>query len=84
MPRWLTGMCVVLLGLSPQLAYACPVCFQAKDDASRVAFIVTTGFLTALPLVLLGGLLYWAFRRARALDEQDSREPLPSQQSVDR
>ena len=44
-------------------ADACPVCFQAKNDASRVAFIATTAFLTGLPLLLVGGVAWWLRRR---------------------
>ena len=44
-------------------AEACPVCFQAKNDASRVAFIVTTGFMTGLPLLLVGGVVWWLRRQ---------------------
>jgi hypothetical protein len=49
-------------------AEACPVCFQAKNDASRVAFIVTTGFMTGLPLLLVGGVAWWVRRQFRSAD----------------
>jgi hypothetical protein len=81
------GLLVALaLCLLPRVAHACPVCFAAKNDASRVAFIVTTGFLTALPLVVLGGLIYWVFRRSRALEQQERADELASatHQPVDR
>jgi hypothetical protein len=54
--------------LLPDAADACAVCFQAKTDASRIAFIATTAALTALPLLLIGGFAWWIrgrFRKAR-------------------
>lgn len=59
------------LSLVPTVAWACPVCFSATNDANRWAFIFTTGFLTFLPLSLLGGGIYWVVRRARQLDAEE-------------
>lgn len=44
--------------LTPSLGYACPVCFDA-NEANRVAFIVTTVFLSTLPLAMVGGFVLW-------------------------
>jgi len=57
---------VVLLafGLWPTTARACAVCFSA-NDANRTAFLLTTLFLSTLPLALIGGFLLWLRRRAR-------------------
>lgn len=43
---------------TPTAAYACPVCFDA-NEANRTAFIVTTIFLSLLPLAMVGGIAYW-------------------------
>ena len=43
----------------PDLAEACPVCNSAKNEASRIAFLVTTAFLSLLPLGLVAGVLFW-------------------------
>jgi hypothetical protein len=59
-------------GLSASLARACPVCFSAKDEAQRQAFFDTTIFLTLLPLVVIGGFIYWVARRIRRLDAESS------------
>jgi hypothetical protein len=75
----LRGQLVTAAGLvlaSPTLALACPVCFNAKDDAARVAFLATTVFLTALPLLMIGGVVMWLTRRAAAAD-QAYVEPSP-------
>jgi hypothetical protein len=62
--------------LAPQLAAACAVCFTGRADETRVAFIVTTGFLTALPILLVGTLVWWLCRRTRQIrDENESISP---------
>lgn len=56
--------------LAPQAADACAVCFGGRDQA-RIAFIVTTGFMTALPLLVVGSLVFWLrsrFREAERLE----------------
>lgn len=55
---------VGFLALSPDLAYACPVCFD-RDDEARIAFLATTGLLTLLPLGMVGGFVMWIRKRAR-------------------
>lgn len=45
----------------------CPVCFDVRDGP-RVAFFVTTIFLSLLPLAMLGGLWWYIRRRARAVE----------------
>jgi hypothetical protein len=64
----------------PASALACSVCFSAKDEANRLAFIASTVFLTALPLVLMGAFIAWAARRAQALDAPsfDASDPASS------
>ena len=62
---------LALLLTESQSAMACPVCFSAKNDASRVAFLNTTVFMSILPLLMLAVALGWAVRRLR---EQDRGE----------
>jgi hypothetical protein len=50
--------------LSPDLAHACPVCFDSSDE-NRQAFLITTAFLTLLPLGMVGGAGLWLRKRAR-------------------
>ncbi len=58
--------------LVPKMAYACAVCFTGRADETRTAFIATTGLLTALPILLIGSLVWWLRRRAhRIRDEHD-------------
>lgn len=57
-----------------QTAAACPVCFAPKNEENRMAFISMTGFLTALPLALIGGGVWWYRRRVIAHRRRVSRE----------
>lgn len=51
----------------PRIIHACSVCSAGTDDASRTAFILTTAFLTFLPLMLVGGGVWWLRRRTQQL-----------------
>jgi hypothetical protein len=55
----------------PDVAHACAVCFDATDE-NRQAFIVTTAFLTLLPLGMVTGAGLWLRRRIRERDAEDS------------
>ncbi len=48
----------------PAVGYACPVCFDA-NDTNRTAFLVTTIFMSTLPLSMIGGILFWVRERSR-------------------
>jgi hypothetical protein len=48
---------------SPSLARACSVCVDPEAE-NRTAFIITTVLLSVLPLLLVGGLVAWLWRRA--------------------
>ncbi len=61
---------VGLLVVTPRLAAACSVCNAGRDEQSRIAFIITTAFMSLLPLLLIGGLAFWLWGRFRALEEQ--------------
>jgi len=67
MANRLAAVIALAIVLSPQLASACSVCMTGKSDETRLAFIVTTAFLTFLPLGLIGGFVWWLRRRARAM-----------------
>lgn len=67
---------VLLLGL-PRAAEACAVCSPAQDEPVREAFLVTTIFLSVLPLFLVGGFAWWLRRRVRESEAQ-RRQPSPS------
>jgi hypothetical protein len=46
------------------LAYACPSCASPLEE-NRQAFVDTTVFLTVLPLMMVGGFVWWLRRQTR-------------------
>jgi hypothetical protein len=59
---------------SPDVASACAVCFDGPGE-SRQAFLITTAFLTLLPLGMVAGVGAWLRSRARRVEsDQPSRE----------
>ena len=50
--------------LLPALASACAVC-GGGPERSRLAFLISTGFLSLLPLGMIAGGLLWLRRHAR-------------------
>ena len=66
------------LVLSPTLAHACAVC-GGGTDRMRVAFLISTAFLSLLPLALIFGGLWWLRRSGAAMmrDEFMDRDEVP-------
>ncbi len=62
----LSGVLLLALLLAPQLGQACAVCLSSSDE-NRLAFSVTTVFLTALPLVMVGSFVFWLRQRVLRL-----------------
>jgi hypothetical protein len=69
--RWVAALTLLF---APDLAQACSVCFGGEEQ-TRMAFIVTTAFLSILPLALVAGLALWLRSRAKALEARQ-RDPL--------
>ena len=59
--------------LVPRLAAACAVCFTGRADETRIAFLVTTVLLSALPILLIGSLVCWLRRRAHHIRDEHER-----------
>ena len=66
---WIVAFVVIVLAALPEVAHACPVCFDSGDE-SRQAFLATTAFLSLLPLGLVAGAGLWLRKRARRLDTE--------------
>ena len=49
-------------------AYACPSCASPLEE-NRQAFVDTTVFLTVVPLMMMGGFIWWLRRRIRAMED---------------
>ena len=60
---WFAAAVALALLWTPQLSDACAVCFSGRDE-NRLAFILTTILLMALPLIMIGGMLLWLRRRS--------------------
>jgi high-affinity Fe2+/Pb2+ permease len=73
---WIGAVVAALLATAPSVAVACSVCSAGRDDETRAAFLATTGLLSFLPLVLIGGLVWWLRRRARELERAASLDAL--------
>jgi hypothetical protein len=54
-----------LATLAAQPSFACAVCFSGRDE-SRVAYLLTTIFMTALPILALGAGIVWVVKKANA------------------
>ena len=67
----------VLAGGLPQLAHACPMCFNG-NDSNQGAFLWGSLFLMFVPTVAIGSLLWWAYRRARAFEDAPPPPPSPA------
>lgn len=52
--------------VKPGSVLACAVCGFGED--SRAAFISTTALMTFVPLILIGGFIYWIYRRAQSAE----------------
>jgi len=71
---WLATGIAFLTASAPFAAQACAVCFSAKSEANRIAFLGTTVLLTGLPVAMIGGLLYWIMSRVEAIDALEQGE----------
>jgi len=63
---------LALVGLAPVEALACPSCLAAQDSNVQKAFVASSAFMSILPLVLVGALVFWLRRRARRLALEDA------------
>jgi heme exporter protein D len=65
------ALLLVVLALAPEAGSACSLCLASQSAETRYAFLWTTGFLSVLPLGMVGLAVWWVRRRAR---EQSQRE----------
>jgi hypothetical protein len=74
----ISGAGVAMLAwLLPGIAHACPMCFGGNNQ-NQDAFLYGSLFLMIVPVVSIGSLLYWAYRRTRALEEKEKGPPPPA------
>ncbi|MFP8879760.1 MAG: hypothetical protein AAEJ52_11355 [Myxococcota bacterium] len=68
---WVPVVPLAVIPLLPGLARACAVCFSGRSDETREAFIATTAFMTFLPILLIGGVVWWFRRRVLAMRAEE-------------
>jgi membrane protease YdiL (CAAX protease family) len=56
------------------VAFACPMCFNG-NNTNQSAFLYGSLFLMIVPVTAIGSLLYWAYRRSKALETQAPPAP---------
>lgn len=61
----------LLLTLVPAIALACPVCGQGREG-SGTALLVMSIILTLLPLSMIGGVIFWAYRRVKRAEAEEA------------
>jgi hypothetical protein len=64
-------LALAALAAHPDAAHACAVCFDASDE-NRQAFLLTTAFLSLLPLGMVAGAGLWLRQRVKERDAQDA------------
>ena len=57
----------------PRLAIACAVCTAGKDEENAFAFLMTTIFMSIMPLAAIGTLVFVLWRRIRKLEAEPVR-----------
>ena len=66
--RWLAAIAIPIVLGSPRIGWACAVCSAGREDENRLAFLLTTIFLTVLPPVIVGGVVWWLRGRVRQME----------------
>ncbi len=74
MKLWLAAAVGLVLVWAPETGDACAVCFSGRDE-NRQAFTITTGLLTALPLLMIGSFVYWLRLRVREMEGREAEIP---------
>ena len=67
--KLITSLTTLICLYIPSVASACSVCFDPNDEA-RIAFIITTGLLTFIPLIAMWLLFRWFKKRAEEYDKE--------------
>ena len=76
------ALLVLALAHAPRVASACAVCTAGRDDESRAAFLFMPIFMSVTPLALIGGGVFWLWRRAKAVEARNRVPTTASQPPV--
>lgn len=77
--RWIPVLVLLALVLVPDVAHACPVCFDPREE-NRTAFLATTAFMSLFPLGMVGSFTMWLRKRAREAKDRLSSEDSTSEE----
>lgn len=66
------GALLALTLLAPRAAEACAVCLSSRDDGSQLGFLIGTLIMLPLPFLVVGGLIFYLWRRARAAAAEEA------------
>jgi len=71
--RALHTIAIVWLGwlAAPGLAGACSVCTAGRDEENQLAFLLSTIFMSVLPLLVIGTIVFVLWRRFRQAELAD-------------
>lgn len=61
---------------APSAALACSVCVGTGNADTTMAYRLMTAFMTLTPMAIVGGVIYWIWRRYKALDAAEEAERL--------
>lgn len=70
-----TRFFAVAAALFSGAALACPVCGVPLEQGQG-AYLFMTPIMSLLPLALMGGVVFWIFRRVRNADRDEAAEPV--------
>lgn len=68
---------------TPKVAQACAVCSAGKDEENAAAFLISTLFMSLMPLIAIGTLVYVLYRRIQKLEEERPAEVSPVAQPTE-
>jgi len=57
--------------LAPGAALACSVCVGAGSADTQNAYRAMTAFMTFTPIAIVGSVIYWIWRRFKALEAEE-------------
>jgi hypothetical protein len=60
----------LIVSLLPTAVHACSVCTAGRDDENATAFLLSTLFMSLLPLTAIGTLVYVLWRRIKKLEAE--------------